>query len=157
MTTVLITKRCFFLAVTASSGARRGGFVLSAMPNTTTPVENKATLYPPFDVATWYVPSRGSSSKKVGFLVGDLANATDEVVTKGFDVMDRWVVLQERPDKFLMDLYCAFPTESSGIWSITWNETTRNAAGVPVVLKNYPAEPGSTTAFVLGATCAYDV
>jgi len=42
-------------------------------------------------------------------------------------------------------VYCAFPTEKPGIWSLSWNETdpARLEIGVPVELQNVTGIRGS--------------
>jgi hypothetical protein len=134
-----------------------GGYVFTATPDHSAPVDNEASRAPPFDAATWFVPSRGSPSKAVGFLPEGAAARAD-VITSGFQVLDRSVTLEEKHEpynKFIQTLFCAIPTATPGIWELSWNETNRQAGGYPVTLRDFYTAGAPT--FNPDARCSYDV
>lgn len=39
--------------------------------------------------------------------------------------------------RYLMLQWCAYPTETPGVWSLGWNETNKESNGNFVMLRNY--------------------
>jgi len=139
--------------VTASAGALKGGFVFSASPNRTAPVENAATSEPPFASARWSVPARDSTSRNVEFVNGP--EVPRGLVAQGFQLFTHQVMLQESTGKVLESLYCAFSTDTPGVWSLSWNTTGTNKGGVRVVLRDSPPPPGVRYTVIEGQTCGH--
>jgi hypothetical protein len=141
VTTINRAQSSFFHIVIASSDHSSQGFAITAIPNTTAPVQNKATLAPPFTTATFFVPAADSLSHQVGFLTE--TNVTG-VVAKGFLVAGGNLMALFTDDtgrrQGITTRFRAFPTGSSGIWSLNWNitsvtQTPTNDWGVVVVLR----------------------
>lgn len=77
------------------------------------------------------------------------------LVAQGFQLFTHQVMLQESTGKVLESLYCAFPTGSPGVWSLSWNATGAKAGGVRVVLRDSPPPPGVRYTVVEGQTCGH--
>jgi hypothetical protein len=125
-----------------TKGTSHLGYALSASPNTAAPVKNKATKAPPFIDATWFIPADRSSSHAVGFITDD----SEETVRKAART-DRFVLGEGyfrvvEPDGLVYSsVYCAFPTATAGVWSLSWNETAKD--GIPVDLRTVPFPAGA--------------
>jgi hypothetical protein len=110
------------------------GYTFTARPDIRAPVDNKATRSPPFDAATLFVPDRGSPSHGVGFLAADAAPAAD-TRTYGFLLGDGFFKVMRNDGRVLLPAYCAFPTATPGVWSLSWNVTSDRQDGFPVTLR----------------------
>ncbi|KAH8884129.1 hypothetical protein GQ53DRAFT_830052 [Thozetella sp. PMI_491] len=112
------------------SGTYADGFAITAAPNTSAPVQNKATLNPPFSNVTFALPDASSSSRDIKF-TSNLG--TPGFITKGF----RWagkVLYVYREDKgALVMQWTVFPTDTPGIWSLAWNISSTQVEGVKAV------------------------
>lgn len=124
------------LTFVASSGEGLGGFELTATPNTTAPVQNKATQSPPFQNVTLFIPAASSTDHDIGFTSDDIQ--ADSVIAKGFLFAARTLLVfrNGRKEDGLATFIRAFPTETPGIWSLKWNVKGTNDGGVTVTLRD---------------------
>jgi len=132
--------------------------VFTASPNVAAPATKSAAVLFPFNQAALFVPGREAADKSVGF--GSVfSDSSDNVVTQGFQIIQKSVAVEESRARFLQGLWCAVPTDEPGIWELTWNETSPRAGSYPISLRNIPAPAGATfeEGFNPDATCRSDV
>jgi hypothetical protein len=129
-------------------------YKLIASPDLTAPVHNKATSDLPFNSSTFFVPSRGAVDSKVGFYTSEVPSPPS-IRTYGFVAGLRTMVVENK--QLLPAVFCAFPTENPGIWSIMWNQTADVPGGVAVEFRGHMMEqenwkPGTRTT-MFGTKC----
>ncbi|KAI1734712.1 hypothetical protein F4680DRAFT_437617 [Xylaria scruposa] len=104
---------------------------LVASPNTT-----NSTTTPSWSNTTFYVPSDGSSSHKVGFTNSTPAS---NVSSTGF-IFYGQVMLHESDETGLESQWYAVPTDIENVWTLEWNTTSDGTSddNVIVSLKTTP-------------------
>jgi hypothetical protein len=127
------------------------GYMFTAMPNIKAPVKNRIAQNPPFDNVTWAVPARGSTSHAVGFI--EDSTIPSNVRAEGFLLSGGWFRLIESNNHILSAVYCAFPTAVSGVWSLSWNETSDKTGGIPIYLRTTPYPAGQAPPNDLPTSC----
>jgi hypothetical protein len=84
------------------------------------------------------VPGPGAPPGQISFV----SNSTSDVVTSGW-LFYGHVAILENSDGSWLTLFYATPTDVTGVWTLSWNETDTTTSAVPVTLKDSP--PSTTS------------
>ncbi|RYP04280.1 hypothetical protein DL764_004543 [Monosporascus ibericus] len=99
----------------------------TAQPNIT----SNNSSFPGFESAVFGIPPDGASSRQAIFLGNDTSNGE---TTSGFGFFGQ-IVFLEGSDASLQTEFYAEPTDTEGIWALTWDDADAEGA-VPVTVKD---------------------